>query len=108
MTSKEPETFDAEDTSLDYTDDASAEISSPDSSTEEDDYSLGDSSGEESTDLDTSDEYESDDTDSEHKIETSLKGVGILPLIAQITDLIADGKPSEVELAALKALRKLF
>lgn len=46
--------------------------------------------------------------DDKPKIETSLAGVGILPLISEIMDKVANGKPSEVELAALKAMRKLF
>ena len=42
------------------------------------------------------------------EIETSLEGAGILPLLAQIQDALASGKPSEVELAALKAMKKMF
>ena len=44
----------------------------------------------------------------EKKIETSIEGVGILPLLAEIQEKIANGKPSEIELAALKAMKKLF
>jgi len=41
-------------------------------------------------------------------METSVTGVGILPLIAEIQDKLANGKPSEVEIAALKAIGKLL
>jgi hypothetical protein len=59
-------------------------------------------------DEDNSDELSLDDEDEEDSnIETSKAGVGILPLISEIQDKLASGKPSEVELAALKALRKL-
>ena len=44
----------------------------------------------------------------EKKIETSIEGVGILPLLAEIQEKLANGKPSEIELAALKAMKKLF
>jgi len=47
-------------------------------------------------------------TEEESKIETSLEGAGILPLLAEIQDKLANGKPSEMEIAALKALKKLF
>lgn len=46
--------------------------------------------------------------DGKRKIETSLEGVGILPLLAEIQDKLANGKPSEIELAALKAMKKMF
>ncbi len=49
-----------------------------------------------------------EETETEPEIETSLAGVGILPLLAEIQEKLANGKPSEVELAALKAMKKLF
>ena len=54
------------------------------------------------------DEASDEETEEEPKIETSLAGVGILPLLAEIQEKLANGKPSEVELAALKAMKKLF
>ena len=50
------------------------------------------------------------DTPSEEpkeEIETSKAGIGILALLGEIQEKLATGKPSEVELAALKALKKL-
>jgi len=41
------------------------------------------------------------------EVETSKEGIGILPLLGEIQDKLANGKPSEVELAALKAIKKL-
>ena len=64
--------------------------------TEETELSLGDTSSEPKEEKD------------EKKIETSIEGVGILPLLAEIQEKIANGKPSEIELAALKAMKKLF
>ena len=46
-------------------------------------------------------------TEEKEEIETSKEGIGILPLLGEIQDKLANGKPSEVELAALKALKKL-
>jgi hypothetical protein len=50
-----------------------------------------------------------EETPAEEKeeIETSKAGIGILSLIGEIQEKLANGKPSEVELAALKALKKL-
>jgi len=54
------------------------------------------------------DEVSTDKDASEKKeIETSKEGIGILPLLGEIQEKLANGKPSEVELAALKALKKL-
>ena len=52
---------------------------------------------------DISDDEPSDDG----KIETSKEGIGILALLGEIQEKLANGKPSEVELAALKAIKKL-
>ena len=59
--------------------------------------------GEDST-LDTS--SETDDTQKK-EIQTSKVGIGILPLLAEIQKKLANGRPSEVEIAALKAIKKL-
>lgn len=64
--------------------------------TEETELSLDDTSSEPKDEKD------------EKKIETSIEGVGILPLLAEIQEKLANGKPSEIELAALKAMKKLF
>src|SRR5574344_1441702 len=64
--------------------------------TEETELSFGDTSSEPKEEKD------------EKKIETSIEGVGILPLLAEIQEKLANGKPSEIELAALKAMKKLF
>ena len=64
--------------------------------TEETELSLDDTSSEPKVEKD------------EKKIETSIEGVGILPLLAEIQEKLANGKPSEIELAALKAMKKLF
>jgi len=45
--------------------------------------------------------------EAEGEIETSKEGIGILPLLGEIQEKLANGKPSEVELAALKAIKKL-
>ena len=71
-----------------------------------DELSLDTPPAEDGSDDTTSSEEESP-ADGE-EIETSLAGVGILPLIAEIQEKIAHGKPSEVELAALKAMKKMF
>lgn len=69
-------------------------------------------SGEDELSLDSEEKTEKTDDSIEDgekpEIETSLEGAGILPLLAEIQDKLANGKPSEVELAALKALKKLF
>ena len=59
------------------------------------------------TDTDSSDTDSSDTDKSKKKIETSKEGIGILPLLGEIQEKLATGKPSEVELAALKAIKKL-
>lgn len=56
----------------------------------------------------TNSEDVTDTTDTKPVFQTSLEGVGLLPLLAEIQDKLANGKPSEVELAALKAMKKLF
>ena len=90
--------------------------------TEETELSLDDTAETEETELSLDDTAETDtselsldDTSSnpkeekeEKKIETSIEGVGILPLLAEIQEKLANGKPSEIELAALKAMKKLF
>ena len=59
------------------------------------------------TDTDNTDTGSSDTDKSKKKIETSKEGIGILPLLGEIQEKLATGKPSEVELAALKAIKKL-
>ncbi len=77
--------------------------------TDDQELSLDDETEELSLDEEPPQSVESDSDDSEDsKIETSIAGVGILPLLGEIQDKLANGKPSEVELAALKAMKKLF
>ena len=90
--------------------------------TEETELSLDDTAETDTSELSLDDTAETDtselsldDTSSnpkeekeEKKIETSIEGVGILPLLAEIQEKLANGKPSEIELAALKAMKKLF
>jgi len=86
----------------------------PESATEIDSDTTNDEKNTELS-LDISDEESSEndqvstDKDSSEKkeIETSKEGIGILPLLGEIQEKLANGKPSEVELAALKALKKL-
>ena len=82
-------TLDDNDTDIVSNDNASTE-------TEETELSLDDTSSNPKVEKD------------EKKIETSIEGVGILPLLAEIQEKLANGKPSEIELAALKAMKKLF
>ena len=87
-------------------DDETEELSLDD---ETEELSLDDETEELSLDEEPPQSVESDSDDSEDsKIETSIAGVGILPLLGEIQDKLANGKPSEVELAALKAMKKLF
>ena len=65
------------------------------------------SSDTDNTDTDNTDTDSSDTDKSKKKIETSKEGIGILPLLGEIQEKLATGKPSEVELAALKAIKKL-
>ena len=46
-------------------------------------------------------------TENEEGIETSKAGIGILAMLGEIQDKLANGKPSEMEIAAIKALKKL-
>src|SRR5574344_1686631 len=94
------DTAETEETELSLDDTAetdTSELSLDDTTgTEETELSLGDTSSEPKEEKD------------EKKIETSIEGVGILPLLAEIQEKLANGKPSEIELAALKAMKKLF
>ena len=86
-----------------------ASIDNASTETEETELSLDDTAETEETELsfgDTSSEPKEEKD--EKKIETSIEGVGILPLLAEIQEKLANGKPSEIELAALKAMKKLF
>jgi len=87
-------------------DDETEELSLDD---ETEELSFDDETEELSLDAEPPQSVESDSNDTEDsKIETSIAGVGILPLLGEIQDKLANGKPSEVELAALKAMKKLF
>ena len=94
------DTTETEETELSLDDTAetdTSELSLDDTTeTEETELSLDDTSSEPKVEKD------------EKKIETSIEGVGILPLLAEIQEKLANGKPSEIELAALKAMKKLF
>ena len=103
--SEEELSFDDEPTEGDVSSDTEATETPTEGDEEE--LSFDDESSDEDADL-TTDVPEDEETEEEPKIETSLAGVGILPLIAEIQDKLANGKPSEVELAALKAMKKLF
>src|SRR5574344_1162594 len=77
--------------------------------TDTSELSLDDTTGTEETELSLGDtSSEPKEEKDEKKIETSIEGVGILPLLAEIQEKLANGKPSEIELAALKAMKKLF
>lgn len=98
---------DGEELTLDSPSDSGEELTLDTSSeTEGSELSLDDSP----SDVDGDELTLDDDTEKEEKkeIETSLEGVGILPLLAEIQEKIATGKPSEIELAALKAMKKMF
>ena len=111
----EEELLTLDDTSTVSNDNASTE-------TEETELSLDDTAETEETELSLDDTTETEETElslddtssnpkeekDEKKIETSIEGVGILPLLAEIQEKLANGKPSEIELAALKAMKKLF
>ena len=93
-----------------------------DDTTEETELSLDDTAETDTSELSLDDTAETEETElsfgdtssepkeekDEKKIETSIEGVGILPLLAEIQEKLANGKPSEIELAALKAMKKLF
>jgi len=110
--------------SLDDASSTEPELSLDDASSTEPELSLDDASSTEpeieissDIDVDISDEHitppenETDISDDEPsddgKIETSKEGIGILALLGEIQEKLANGKPSEVELAALKAIKKL-
>lgn len=88
------------DLTLDDTDSNTDLTDNVEENTEEGDLTLDD------TNSNTTPNTDSDNTDKK-KIETSKEGIGILPLLGEIQEKLATGKPSEVELAALKALKKL-
>ena len=120
------DTTETEETELSLDDTAetdTSELSLDDTTeTEETELSLDDTAETDTSELSLDDTAETDtselsldDTSSnpkeekeEKKIETSIEGVGILPLLAEIQEKLANGKPSEIELAALKAMKKLF
>lgn len=52
-------------------------------------------------------EEEEEEEEDDDKIETSKEGIGVLALLGEIQEKLAAGKPSPVEIAAIKALRKL-
>ncbi len=107
----------------DTTETDTSELSLDDTTeTEETELSLDDTTETDTSELSLDDTTETEETElslddtssnpkvekDEKKIETSIEGVGILPLLAEIQEKIANGKPSEIELAALKAMKKLF
>jgi len=47
------------------------------------------------------------DDEDDSTIETSKEGIGVLALLGEIQEKLATGKPSPVEVAAIKALKKL-
>ena len=113
-----------EETELSLDDTAETDTSelSLDDTTEETELSLDDTAETDTSELSLDDTAETEETElslgdtssepkeekDEKKIETSIEGVGILPLLAEIQEKLANGKPSEIELAALKAMKKLF
>ena len=113
-----------EETELSLDDTAETDTSelSLDDTTEETELSLDDTAETDTSELSLDDTTETEETElsfgdtssepkeekDEKKIETSIEGVGILPLLAEIQEKLANGKPSEIELAALKAMKKLF
>lgn len=61
------------------------------------------------TPMDSDDSQESNEnTAIDAEQETSAEGIGVLSLIGEIQSKLANGKPSEVEIAAIKALSKLL
>lgn len=109
---KEAPSENEEDLNLDETsEDEELSLEEPTESGEKE-LSLDDITDDDPLSLDNEDKLktqsDSAEDDEKPKIETSLEGAGILPLLADIQDKLANGKPSEVELAALKALKKLF
>ena len=91
-------------------DDTNTELSLDDTAeTDTSELSLDDTTETEETELSLDDTSSNPKEEKEEKkIETSIEGVGILPLLAEIQEKLANGKPSEIELAALKAMKKLF
>ena len=103
-------------------DNASTETEETELSLDDTELSLDDTTETDTSELSLDDTTETEETElslddtssnpkvekDEKKIETSIEGVGILPLLAEIQEKIANGKPSEIELAALKAMKKLF
>jgi hypothetical protein len=74
-----------------------------------DNDNVDDDDDKDNVDDDAGDDNDNDDADDDSdEIEMSKEGVGILPLIAEIQKRLSNGKPSPVEIAALKALKKLL
>ena len=97
-----------EELTLDEPEETSTEDEEDEKSVDDSEEELSIDSPEEELTLDEPEETDSkDSSDEKDEIETSKEGIGILPLIAEIQEKLASGKPSEVELAALKALKKL-
>ena len=100
---------DTSELSLDDTAETEETELSLDDTTEETELSLDDTAETDTSELSLDDtSSEPKEEKDEKKIETSIEGVGILPLLAEIQEKLANGKPSEIELAALKAMKKLF
>ncbi len=55
----------------------------------------------------TEETIEDDEDEDDSEIETSKEGIGVLALLGEIQEKLATGKPSPVEVAAIKALKKL-
>jgi len=111
-TAEENETDDTENPFDDGSDDSVDTDTTDTANTEDDPFAdettnSDDMTDETDTDPDEDTDDDEDEEDESSNIETSAEGVGILPLIAEIQKRLANGKPTEVELAALKALRKL-
>ena len=94
----ETDTAEDDELSLDFGDDESED----DDDFEDGDFGLDDESEDDEFDL-GDDESEDDESEEEYS-----PGIGILPLIAEIQEKLANGKPSAVEIAALNAIRKLI
>jgi len=72
----------------------------------DEELTMNEPEGEEELSLDA--DADDDNSKPKKEIETSMEGVGILHLIAEIQEKVSGGKPSEIELAALKAIKKWF
>lgn len=55
----------------------------------------------------TAEETPTEEDSEDAEIETSKEGVGVLAMLGEIQEKLATGKPSAVEVAAIKALKKL-